>query len=144
MRKYQKGYMADGLQFCLGIIAVICVIFAIMWLWPRYNLYRARISGQAQLAESMSSKQVMVQDALAKKESAQSLADAEVIRAGGVARANQIIGNSLKNNEAYLRYLFVNNLENTKDQVIYVPTEANLPILESQRIPLHQAATNTQ
>jgi len=51
----------------------------------------------------------------------------------GVAAANKIIGDSLHNNEDYLRYLFVNGLEHTSNQVIYVPTEANLPILEASR-----------
>jgi hypothetical protein len=127
----QKGEGEIGML--IVVVGIALIIISIFWMWPRYNLYRARISGQAQLAESISSKQVMVQDALAKKESAQSLAEAEVIRAGGVARANLIIGNSLKNNEAYLRYLFVNNLQDTKDQIIYVPTEAQLPILEATR-----------
>ena len=49
--------------------------------------------------------------------------------------ANKIIGDSLQNNEAYLRYLFVNNLADTKDQVIYVPTAAQLPILEADKRP---------
>lgn len=69
----------------------------------------------------------------AKMDAATLLAGAEVERAKGVAKANQIIGDSLKNNEDYLRYLFVNNLEHTSNQVIYVPTEANLPILEATR-----------
>lgn len=62
-----------------------------------------------------------------------SLAEAEIIRAKGVAEANRIIGDSLKNNEAYLRYLWIRNLEDGPNQIIYVPTEANLPLLESSR-----------
>lgn len=131
MRK-QKG--EGELGVLIVAVVIVLAIIAIMWMWPRYNLYRARISGQAQLAESVSAKQVKVQDAIAQKEAAQSLADAEVIRAGGVAKANKIIGDSLKDNEAYLRYLFVNNLQDTKDQVIYIPTEAGLPVLEAQRL----------
>ena len=66
-------------------------------------------------------------------ESADLLAQAEVKRAEGVAKANKIIGESLKDNEAYLRYLWVNNLENSQNQVIYIPTEAGLPIMEADR-----------
>jgi regulator of protease activity HflC (stomatin/prohibitin superfamily) len=76
-----------------------------------------------------------VQEAQAKKEAATMLAAAEVERAKGVAEANKIIGDSLHNNEDYLRYLFVNGLEHTQNQVIYVPTETNLPILEATRKP---------
>ena len=68
-------------------------------------------------------------------ESAKLLADADVLRAEGAAKANKIIGDSLKDNEAYLRYLWIQNLENSKEhQVIYIPTEAGLPILEATRL----------
>jgi hypothetical protein len=58
-----------------------------------------------------------------------------IARAHGVAEANKIIGNSLKGNEAYLRYLWIHNLAESKGDVIYVPTEAGLPILEAGRRP---------
>lgn len=104
-------------------------------LYPPYKVYSQRMDGEAELAKANYSKQVQIQDALAKKESAKSLADAEVIRAQGVAQANKIIGDSLRGNEAYLHYLWINNLSSAegKGQVIYVPTEANLPILEASR-----------
>ena len=58
----------------------------------------------------------------------------EVERAKGVASANKIIGDSLKDNEAYLRYLWITDMTNNKaPSVIYVPTEANIPILEAGR-----------
>ena len=123
-----------GTRIIVTIGTVICAgIFAVMAGCPAYNVYQSKMSGEAELAQANSSKQVAVQTAIAKNESAKYEAQAEITRAGGVAKANQIIGDSLKNNEAYLRYLFVNNLADTKDQIIYVPTEANLPILEAGR-----------
>lgn len=98
---------------------------------PRYAVYQQELEGEAELKKANYSKQVQVQDALAKFESAKSLAQAEVERAKGVAQANQIIGSSLKNNEEYLRYLWIHQLAEGKNDVIYVPTEANLPILEA-------------
>lgn len=111
---------------CAGVVAVAAGC-------PSYNVYNQMKAGEAELAQANYSKQVAVQTAIAKNESAKYEAEAEITRAQGVAKANQIIGDSLKNNEAYLRYLFVNNLADTKDQVIYIPTEANLPILEANR-----------
>lgn len=102
---------------------------------PLYNVWQSGLAGQAELRRAEQNRQIAVQEAHAKMDSAKLLADAEVARAVGVASANKIIGDSLKNNEAYLRYLFVNNLEHTKNQVIYVPTEGNLPILEATRKP---------
>ena len=61
------------------------------------------------------------------------MAQAEVERAKGVAEANEIIGESLKENEAYLRYLWIIGLQDGSSEVIYIPTEANLPILEATR-----------
>lgn len=102
-----------------------------MWGCPRYGVYHQELEGEAELAKSVYSKKVQIQDAEAKFESAKSLAAAEVERAKGVAKANEIIGSSLKNNEEYLRYLWIHQLSEGKNDVIYVPTEANLPILEA-------------
>lgn len=100
---------------------------------PQYSVYQQKLEGEAELAKANFSKQVAVQEAQAKMDGAKLLAQAEIERAKGVAEANKIIGDSLHNNEDYLRYLFVNSLEHTQNQVIYVPTEANLPILEASR-----------
>lgn len=100
---------------------------------PQYKVYEQRKAGEAMLAHAQASKEVAVAEAKAKMESAAFLADAEVRRAQGVAQANNIIGESLKNNEAYLRYLWINGLESNNPTVIYVPTETNLPILEATR-----------
>lgn len=51
--------------------------------------------------------------------------------ARGVAESNKIIGDSLKGNEAYLRYLWIDGLNRNNQNVIYVPTEAGLLILEA-------------
>ncbi len=103
--------------------------------YPVYNVYLQRKDGEAMLAHAQASKEVAVAEAKAKYESAEYLANAEIRRAEGVAKANTIIGNSLKENEAYLRYLWINGLESNNPTVIYVPTEANLPILEASRRP---------
>lgn len=59
---------------------------------------------------------------------AQGIRQADSIKAIGVAEANKIIGNSLRANEAYLKYLWVTSIDN--NDKIYIPTEANIPILE--------------
>lgn len=58
-------------------------------------------------------------------------AEIEVARANGVAQSNKIISDSISEN--YLRYKFIENLNVAGKEVIYVPTEANLPILEATR-----------
>lgn len=102
-----------------------------MWGCPRYNVYHQTLAGEAELKRAEQNRKIKVQEALAAEEAAKSLANAEVIRAGGVAKANEIIGKSLQGNEVYLHYLWLQEIE--KANTIYVPTEANLPILEASR-----------
>lgn len=127
------------MEAVLGIIGVLGIILlggVSMYGCPKYNVYEQRMAGEAMLAHAQASKEVAVAEAKAKMESADLLAQAEVKRAVGVAQANKIIGDSLKGNDAYLRYLWIQNLENSdgQGQVIYVPTEAGLPILEANRL----------
>lgn len=102
-------------------------------IFPPYRVWDDEMNGKAELAKAEYSKQVSVQVAKAKNEAARYEAEAEITRAKGVAQANHIIGASLKQNEQYLRYLWIQSLEHGKNEVIYVPTEANLPILEATR-----------
>lgn len=106
--------------------------------YPPIKIWVAENDGKAELAQADFSKQVAVQTAKAAEESAQYLANAEVKRAEGVAKANAIIGNSLKDNEAYLKWLYIEGLkERNGIETIYVPTEAGLPILEANRFKDH-------
>ena len=114
-----------------GGIVIILSIVGIFWGYPLYNVYSKRLEGEASLQQAQYDRQIAVAEAHAKMESAKLLAQAEVERAKGVAQANKIIGDSLKGNEVYLKYLWVNGLENTKNQIVYIPTEANLPLLEA-------------
>ena len=118
----------------IGITALM-LSGLLMWGCPNYSVYQQNLEGEAELARATQNRQISIQEAMAKKESAKDLAEAEVIRANGAARANEIIGKSLEGNEAYLHYLFINNMEHTQNQVIYIPTEAGLPILEAGRRP---------
>ena len=97
----------------------------------RYNAEGNRtvsqIKGEGELLKQESQKKVLIEKAKAKLEVAKLSAQSEIERAKGVAEANKIIGESLKNNEAYLRYLWINALNENQQNVIYVPTEANLP-----------------
>lgn len=102
------------------------------WVYPPVSVYVAEMDGKAKLAHAQFEREVQVADAKGKEEAAKFLAQAEINRAEGVAKANAIIGQSLKDNEAYLRWLYIEGLkENKNDSVIYVPTEAGLPILEA-------------
>ena len=102
--------------------------------YNHYRVYSAEQAGKAVLAEAQSSRQVKTLEAKAQMESATMLAQAEVARAKGAAEANHILQNSLGGPEGYLRYLQIQALGDTKASLIYVPTEAGLPVTEAKRI----------
>src|SRR5690606_21984987 len=104
--KKQRG--SSELAFLiLAVVAVIAVIAAAMWILPKYGVYRMEMKGKAILAEAESSRQVAVREALALKDSAIHKAEAERIRAQGVADANSVVAGSLGGPEGYLRYLAI-------------------------------------
>jgi Tfp pilus assembly protein PilE len=117
-------------QITLAVVALLSLIVLGFWGCPLYNVYSQRKQGEAMLAHAQSSREVAVAEAKAKMESATLLAQADTIRAHGIARSNQIIGQSLT--DAYLHWFWIDNIDKSNN-VIYVPTETNLPILEAGR-----------
>ena len=127
--KQQNGFIDPAIALlAIGGVAVLGILFIG---GPMYNVWSQSLAGKAELQKAEYTRQVAVLEAQAKKDSAQQLADAEVIRAQGVAKANQIIGNSLKDNREYLQYLYITGLEegaNKGNVTIYVPTEGGMPV----------------
>lgn len=138
MRKETRKGNSDGAAL-LCICLVLCGIAALcMWGCPTYRVWQQTKEGEASLRRAEQDRQITVEEAKAKVEAAKLLAQSEVERAHGVAEANRIIGEGLKGNDEYLRYLWIQGLEATAaqgDKLIYVPTEAGLPILEAGRAP---------
>jgi hypothetical protein len=127
-------------RITLGIITLIALVVLGFWGCPQYNVYRQRKEGEAQLAHATYSREVAVAEAKAKMESASLLAQADTIRAHGIARSNQIIGQSLTPN--YLHWFWIDNIDKSNN-VIYVPTEANLPVMEASRFMNKNIAIDT-
>ena len=116
-----------------GSLSLVMFVTSLMAGIPVYNVWQKGLSGKAALKQAEWDRQIAVKEAEAKTQAAKFLAKAEVERAKGVSEANKIIGASLKGNESYLRYLWIQGLHDGSSEVIYIPTEANLPILEATR-----------
>lgn len=86
---------------------------------PQYRVHSKRLAGEAALAEAQSSRLAAIVEGRAKKESTISFAQAEVISAEGAANAKRI--------------LQIQAVEDTKASLIYVRTEAGLPVTEARR-----------
>jgi regulator of protease activity HflC (stomatin/prohibitin superfamily) len=127
--KQQNGFLSS--EGAVIILAGVVIIAGLAFGLPQYGVYTKSLNGKAQLMEAEYTRQTAVLEAQAKKDSAQQLADAEIIRATGVAKANQIIGDSLKDNREYLQYLYITGLEDGSKNgnvTIYVPTEGGMPV----------------
>ena len=135
---YEKSSRSEIAAWTAAIIVIILFVtmFFFGWSYVYHNfiVWSEGKHGEAELARAESNRQIKTLEARALMESSKHLADAEVIRAKGVAEANRIIGDSLNGNESYLKYLWVQGLQTNQMQVVYVPTEANLPILEAGRM----------
>jgi hypothetical protein len=138
MGQFQNGEDKQKLMHLfLMIVGWIFAVFILCWALCAtarvYNVWAQGKEGEAELSHAEFNRQIKTLEAKAGEDSARHLANAEIIRARGVAEANKIIGDSLKGNESYLRYLWIQSLDHGEHTVIYVPTEANLPILEASR-----------
>ncbi len=120
----------------LGALGLLLTIGSIVT-YPYVNVWQRAMAGRAQMAEAEANRQIRVREAQAARDAAQLLAEAEVLRAKGVAEANRIVADGLGGPEGYLRYLYIEGLKEAQRQgaqIIYVPTEAGLPILEANRL----------
>lgn len=115
----------------ISFSTIILCIGSCAFGYPKYKVWAAQMEGEAEFAQAEQNRRITVLEAESKLDAAKSLAGAEVARARGVAEANAIIGESLKGNDVYLRYLWIENLDKGGNSVIYIPTEAGLPILEA-------------
>lgn len=127
-----------GISITIGsVIAAVIVIAAVMIGLPTYNVYSKTMQGKAAYEEAVQNRRIRVLEARALLDSAELTAQAEVARARGTNEANRIMAESLGGPDNYLRWSYINMLQETAGkpgrEVIYIPTEATMPILEASR-----------
>ena len=127
-----------GLGFTIGSVIVVGVVVAGLLIgFPTYNVYSKQMAGKAAYEEAVQNRRIRVLEAQAALDSAKLTASAEIERAKGTNEANRIMAQSLGGPENYLRWSYINMLQETAGkgdrQVIYLPTEAGMPILEAGR-----------
>jgi hypothetical protein len=130
-RPPQQETELNLLPFLIIALMIVSALGFVLWGWPRLGVYGRTMAGKAALAEAQSTRQVRVLEAKAKQEAASMEAQAEIERAKGVAEANRIIGDSLKDNPRYLQYLYIVGLQEGSEngnRTIYVPTEGGMPV----------------
>ena len=119
------------MAFCIIVgVAVIAGAFIAI---PYYNVWQQEMSGRAEFAKAEQTRKIKIEEAKANLEAEKLNAQAEIERAKGAAEAIRIENGSLT--PTYIQYLWVRQQNDLNDKtVIYIPTESNLPILESERL----------
>lgn len=116
----------------LGIVGIIVLIVAMAFIRPWYNVWSQEMEGKAEFAKAEQNRKIKIEEAKANLEAEKLNAQAEIERAKGAAEAIRIENGSIT--PTYIQYLWVRQQSDLSDKtVIYVPTETNLPILESTR-----------
>ena len=122
---YSRQPNISPFAILIALICFIILMILILFGWPHYKVWKQGMDGQAALAEAEQSKIIQVQVAKAELESAK-------LR----AQAIQLVGQAAKDYPEYRKQEFIGAFgESLRDgriqQIIYVPTEANIPIVEA-------------
>lgn len=100
---------------------------------PWYNVWSQEMEGKAEFAKAEQNRKIKIGEARANLEAEKLNAQAEIERAKGAAEAIKIENGSIT--PTYIQYLWVRQQSDLSDKtVIYIPTESNLPLLESTRM----------
>lgn len=119
-------------RILMGVGGLVVLIVALAFLMPWYNVWSQEMEGKAEFAKAEQNRKIKIEEAKANLESEKLNAQAEIERAKGAAEAIRIENGSLT--PTYIQYLWVRQQSDLNNKtVIYVPTETNLPILESTR-----------
>lgn len=135
-----KSDMRNGLgaTLILGFLILVVAVGALVGL-PTYNVYSKQMQGKAAYEQAVQDRRIRVLEAQAALDSASLTAQAEIARARGTNEANRIMAESLGGADNYLRWSYIHMLQETAGkqgrEVIYIPTEAGMPILEAGRRP---------
>lgn len=115
-----------------AVVGIIILVVALAFIRPWYNVWSQEMEGKAEFAKAEQNRKIKIEEAKANLEAEKLNAQAEIERAKGAAEAIRIENGSIT--PTYIQYLWVRQQSDLSNKtVIYIPTESNLPILESTR-----------
>lgn len=122
MNREQKGITG----IIIGVVALCIIItIALMAGLPIYKVWQQGLAGEAKLKRAQQERQIRIAQAKAEEEAAEH-----------TANAIKIVGQAAKDYPEYRQQEFIMAFadaikEESIHQIIYVPTEANIPIIEA-------------
>lgn len=142
MHKQSKSSHIWIASFIIATLAVGC-----LWALPHYRVWSAGMAGQAILRQAEHEKLILLEEGKAKLEAATytkkilvEQAQAELEAANIRAQAIEIVGEMAQKYPEYRQQEFIGAFaealqEGNVNQIIYIPTEAGIPITEAHRKP---------
>ena len=118
----------------ISIVSLLALIAVLMVTIPKYQVWQQEMKGKAEFAQAEQNRRIKIEEAKANLEAEKLNAQAEIERAKGAAEAIQIENGQLTT--TYIQYLWVRQQANNQIQkIVYIPTEASMPILEAKQQP---------
>lgn len=129
-----EGY--EWILWSVGGLFVVILLWS-LWGYPHWRVWASHQEGLADLTRARNEQQIQVAQAESRLAAAEANKKAAIVEAQAVAAQIEAIGSQLTAHDLYLRWQWIKMMEDTHEDadrsVIYVPTEANLPILEARR-----------
>lgn len=114
-----------------ALLVVLLIVGGCMAGMPRYNLYKAETAKRERIAEAKAESDAAQYTAEKQVEIAKADRAVREEEAKGIANATETINASLT--PEYITWYFIDQLDNFEGQVIYVPTEGGVPVMEAGR-----------
>jgi hypothetical protein len=130
----QPGQPAPLIEFDWiwgGVFLFVAIVLWFMFGYPFWSVWASKKSGQAELSQANFAEQVAIAQARARLSAAEMNKEAEIVEADAISQSIATIGDALEKNPSYNRFQWIKMMEKGNNATIYVPTEANLPILEA-------------
>lgn len=120
----------------IAILLLSITLSVIAWLligYPIWHVWASRKAGEADLQKANNEQQIQIAVARARFDAAELNKKAAIVEAEAVAEQIKRIGDQLTQHDLFLRWQWIKMMEDRTGETIYVPTEANLPLLEAGR-----------
>lgn len=111
-----------------GIALSLILIVGIMVGWPQYRVWQQGLAGEAALKRANQERQIRIAQAKAEEDAAIH-----------TAKAIEVLGKMVQQYPEYREQEFIQAFADAMtngdiEKIIYVPTEANIPIIEATRL----------
>lgn len=125
--------MSTTFWVLFGIALVLVLVAVFMGIIPIYTVWSQKKQGEADLAQAISEQNILVARAQSRLDAADLNKRAAIIEAEAVSEQIKEIGETLTEHGLYLRWQWIEMMKQREGTTVYVPTEANIPILEAKK-----------